>query len=156
MRRYGMFKALICNGHNEYNYPLIPEKYFSLKIVSFLLLSVIFGYLTINPPVPVSGIVQLKGDFKIENRVNRFGITRLHKAVILSKTKIVKLLIRNGCDLDMVDDYGWSPLHWANFLKKGDLVDILIKGGAKQDIRTTTDWFVFRKGSLPGDLKARN
>jgi len=66
------------------------------------------------------------------------------------------LLIRNGCDPDRVDAYGWSPLHWANFLKRDDLSDILVKGGAKQDIRTTTDWFVFRKGSLPGDLKERH
>ncbi len=151
-----MFKALICSGHNEYNYPLIPEKYFSLKIVSILLLSVVFVYLIANPPVPGSGIIQLKGDFKIEDRVDKFGMTRLHKAVILGKTKIVKLLIRNGCDPDRVDDYGWSPLHWANFLKRDDLSDILVRGGAKQDIRTTTNWFVFRKGSFPGDLKVRH
>ena len=151
-----MFKALICSGHNEYNYPIIPEKYFSLKIAGIFFLSAIFVYLLIKPPVPASGIIQLKGDFKIESGVDKFGMTRLHKAVILGKTKIVKLLIRNGCDPDSIDDYGWSPLHWANFLKRGDLADILIKGGAKQDIRTTTDWFVFRKGSLPGDIKARN
>ena len=148
-----MFKALICGGIEEYNYPLIPEKYINLKISSLILLTFVFGYLLINTPVPEPGVIQLTGDFKIEQKIDKFGLTRLHRAVIRGKENIVILLIRNGADPDATDNYGWSPLHWANFLGRDDLSEILVAGGARQDNRTTSDWFVFRKGSLPEDLR---
>ncbi len=155
MKRYGMFKALICSENEEYNYPFIPEKCFFVKVGSIILLSFILAYLLINPPINPPGIIHLKSDFKIGDRVDKFGMTRLHKAVIYGKNKIVKLLVRNGCDPNATDNYGWSPLHWAKFLGRDDLCDILTEGGAREDIRSTSDWFVFRKGSLPGDLKGR-
>ncbi len=155
MKRHGMFKALICGGTEEYNYPFIREKYLPLKILSLTLLSSILGYLLIYPPVTGPGIVNLRGDFKIEENADKFGMTRLHRAVIRGNEKIVKLLIRNGTDPDTTDKYGWSSLHWANFLGRDDLSEILVRGGAREDIRTTSDWYVFRKGSLPKDLRRR-
>ena len=153
MKRYGMFKALICGNSEEYNFPFIREKYFLLKISILLLFSSIAGYLLINPPVPEPGTIYLSGDYKIEENADRFGMTRLHRAVIRGNEKIVKLLIKNGMDPDLTDNYGWSSLHWANFLGRDDLSGILIRGGADKNIRTTADWYTFGKGSLPGDLR---
>ena len=155
MRKHGMFKALICGETEEYSFPFIKEKYLPLKILSFIFLSCLIGYLLIYPPVAGQGIIDLRGDFKIEENADKFGMTRLHRAVIRGKGEIIKLLIRNGTDPDSTDNYGWSSLHWSNFLGRDDLSEILVKGGASEDIRTTSDWYVFRKGCLPEDLRRR-
>ena len=152
MKRLGMFKALICSGTEEYGFPFIPEKYRFFKWSALILLISVFGYLLINPPVRVSENIRLKNTNKFDARVDEFGMTRLHRAVIRGKTNIVKLLLRNGADPDAVDNYGWSSLHWSSFLKRDNLSRILISGGAREDVRSTADWFVFRKGSIPGDL----
>lgn len=148
-----MFKAIICGRDEEYNYPFIPEKYFLLKIVSLIFLASTLSYLLIDTPVVGSGVIQLTGDFKIEEKIDEFGLTRLHRAVIHGKENIVILLVRNGADPDATDNYGWSSLHWANFLKNDDIVKVLIANNASKDLRSTADWFIFKKGSLPEDVR---
>ena len=60
---------------------------------------------------------------KIENIDPRdfFGQTPLHKACVMSKFKSAKLLIKNGADVNAIDDNGDSPLTLLASQKKKDL-----------------------------------
>ena len=155
MRKIGMFKAVICDENEEYGFPFIIEKFLALKKALLLLLLIIFVYVVIRSPFPPPEInYVIKGPVMPE-RVDEFGMTRLHRAVINGNINIIKILIRNGVGLNRTDNYGWSSLHWASFLGREDLMEILISNGARRDLRSTSDWFVFKKGSLPDEVKRK-
>lgn len=155
MRRAGMFKAVICDEKEEYGFPFIAEKFLALKKIFLLLLLIIFVYALINPPLPSPEINLVIDDPVMPERVDKFGMSRLHRAVINGNINIVKILIRNGAGINKTDNYGWSSLHWASFLGRNDLREILISNGARRDLRSTSDWFVFKKGSLPDEVKRK-
>ena len=56
--------------------------------------------------------------------------TSLHYAAYYGHKNVAKLLIDNGSDVNVKDEYGWTPLHSAAI--KGDLetVQALLKAGA--------------------------
>ena len=148
-----MFKAVIVDDNEEYSFPFISEKYLLIKRIILLLLLVLLGYLITEPPLSSPDIKLVIKDAGIPERINKFGMSGLHRAVIKGNVRVVKILIRNGAGLDRTDKYGWSPLHWANFLGRRDLSELLILNGARRDIRSTADWFVFKSGSLPEEVK---
>lgn len=150
-----MFKAVICDDREEYGFPFIAEKFITLKKALLLILLILFVYVVIKPPLPPPDINLVIDGPVIPERVNEFGMTRLHRAVINGKINIVKILIRNGAGINDTDNYGWSSLHWAGFMGRDDLMEILISNGARRDLRSTSDWFVFKKGSLPGEVRRK-
>lgn len=155
MRRIGMFKAVICDDMEEYGFPFITEKFLILKKALFLLLLILFVYVVIRPPLPLPEINLIIDGPVMPERVDKFGMTRLHRAVINGNIKIIKILIRNGAGLNKTDNYGWSSLHWASFLGREDLMEILLSNGARRDLRSTSDWFVFKNGSTPEEVKRK-
>ena len=155
MKRIGMFKAVICDEKEEYGFPFITEKFLVLKKTLLLMLLIMLVYVVIKPPLPSPEVNLVINDSVIPERVDEFGMTRLHRAVIRGNINIIKILIRNGAGLNKTDNYGWSPLHWAGFLGREDLMEILISNGARRDLRSTSDWFVFKKGSLPDEVKRK-
>ncbi|EXJ68613.1 uncharacterized protein A1O5_08407 [Cladophialophora psammophila CBS 110553] len=60
------------------------------------------------------------------------GLTPLHLAASLGRTRAVELLLRRGAEVDAVDNNDQTPLHWA--LQSGSvsprLAEMLIKAGA--------------------------
>lgn len=58
--------------------------------------------------------------------------TALIAAVSQSKLDAVKLLVKRGADVNLVDRAGWSPLHFAVYFSTDTaVIDALIAGGAK-------------------------
>lgn len=47
---------------------------------------------------------------------------------------IVKMLIKNGIDVNLKDDQGWSSLNWAAFKANAKMVKILLDNGANPNI----------------------
>ena len=58
--------------------------------------------------------------------------TALIAAVSQNKLDAVKLLVKRGADVNLVDRAGWSPLHFAVYFGTDTaVIDALIAGGAK-------------------------
>jgi len=153
MKRAGMFKGVIYDEFEEHSYPFISEKNLTIKRTIFVILLMALGYFIFKPPMFLSEIKLAFTDPGIPERIDEFGMSALHRAVIRGNARIVKILIRHGSEIDRTDRYGWSSLHWAYFLGKDELLKILISNGADQDLRSTADWFVFKSGSLPKEVR---
>lgn len=65
------------------------------------------------------------------NQRNKGGATSLHIACREGNFDIVKILIENGANLNVVDNEGWSPLMRASLVGNEKIVEILLKNGAK-------------------------
>jgi hypothetical protein len=68
------------------------------------------------------------------NQRNKGGATSLHIACREGNFEIVKILIENGANVNIVDNEGWSPLMRASLAGKEDIVEILLKNGAKAQL----------------------
>lgn len=55
------------------------------------------------------------------------GQTPLHRAAILRKTEMCRVLIANGADVNARDNFGDTPLHWAH---SAEVARVLIENGA--------------------------
>jgi outer membrane protein assembly factor BamB len=65
------------------------------------------------------------------NAKTRYGATALSFACMRGNSKIVKLLIEAGADVNVRDSfYGSTPLNWALYEENLDVVKLLIDGGA--------------------------
>lgn len=55
----------------------------------------------------------------------------LHKAVLnpLIRVLLVKILVQNGSDVNLMNNHGETPLHYAIHLNRKDLVFYLLAGG---------------------------
>jgi len=61
------------------------------------------------------------------------GFAPLHRAVTRGQTKVVRVLIAHGVDLEKGDQkYGLSPLHWSLLVGWVDVMDLLLEAGANQ------------------------
>ena len=80
----------------------------------------------------VEEVKQLFADGKATARdVNVFGITALHIAAKRKNLGLVRLLLREGADVNAQDDDGDSPLHGALAIEQNyDVARILIEKGA--------------------------
>jgi ankyrin repeat protein len=61
----------------------------------------------------------------------------LVNAVLANHVEFVQLLIRNGADVNRIDERGMTPLMYAAVTDFGDsaIVDLLLKSGARTDVR---------------------
>jgi ankyrin repeat protein len=55
----------------------------------------------------------------------------LHRAASAGKVEIVKMLLRNGENINRTDKEGWTPLHDAAYKGNTETVKVLIASGAK-------------------------
>ncbi len=153
MNGYGMFKAVICDEGNEYTFPFYPGPE---KIVRWILILVfifsLFVFSIFTPVLTDMFIRPVETNNIIKDQIDGYGMTKLHRAVIKGNLNVLKILIRNGLDINKTDDYGWTPLHWAKFLSREDFIAILIANGAREDLKSTRDWFIYKKGSLANDI----
>ncbi len=155
LKKSGMFKAVIYDGEsfNEYCYPGIRmDSWKAELIVLFILVLTLVLVLEMKTVVRFDLAYNISGRIKIENRVDRNGISNLHKAVINNKEKFVKKIVQYGADINSTDEYGWTPLHWAKFLKRSKISEFLINHGALSDFPSEKDWFKFKKGTTPDSI----
>ncbi len=62
------------------------------------------------------------------------GGIALHDAIIDNKISEVKLLIKNGADINQVNENGFSPIMTAAYRGKPEIFSLLLMAGAKQDL----------------------
>ncbi len=67
------------------------------------------------------------------------GRTRLHKAAMRNKKKIVELLIAKGADVNAADRYGFTALHYASQRGHAETAGMLIEKGA--DVEAKNHYF---------------
>ena len=48
--------------------------------------------------------------------------------------EIIQLLVKNGCNVNFVDENGMTPLHYASQLGQDDTLEILLNAKANPDI----------------------
>ena len=155
LSRQGMFRAVVVDEGNEYSFPFIPERFLRIKRGLVLVLTALAVYLALHPPLISPRLNRPAGDYSFPDRVDEYGMGRLHRAVIAGNAGVALRLIRHGVNINAADEYGWTPLHWAYFLGREDLARMLTEAGAKHDVRSGKDWFTFRKGSLPEEVKTK-
>jgi ankyrin repeat protein len=82
-------------------------------------------------------------NFLINNNINvnlqnkRNNLKPLHNAILHNSIECVKVLIKNGADVNEISISGYTPLHYAVFNDNEIIIKILIKNGAnlnKRDI----------------------
>lgn len=76
-------------------------------------------------PTPTKPIL-----FDLDKPATPYGLTPLHIAIITRNFKAVKLLCRNGADINKLDVQGWSPLHHAATLCSQKFFQLLCDQGA--------------------------
>lgn len=57
-------------------------------------------------------------------------LPQLHQVVLDGNTELLKELIKNGADINVLDQSGWPPMHTAIRAGKTECAAILIKEGA--------------------------
>lgn len=68
------------------------------------------------------------------NLKNEYGVSPLHKAILLGSPEIVELLVDKGANVNDEKWYGFFPLHDAVMENNVDIVKILVHSGAKIDV----------------------
>lgn len=71
-----------------------------------------------------------KAGRSIINQKNIGGATALHMACREKNFEIVRILIENGADINIVDNEGWTPLMRASMAGDAQIVDFLLTKGA--------------------------
>jgi len=72
----------------------------------------------------------LKYDKTLVNTPDTSGKTPMHLACVEGPLSVVKVLAKNGADIDIQDEAGWSPLHIAASFGHLELVEYLLKYGS--------------------------
>jgi len=72
----------------------------------------------------------IKSDKHLVNTPDTSGKTPMHLACVDGPLSIVKILNKNGADIDIQDEAGWSPLHIAASFGHHDLMEYLLKNGS--------------------------
>ncbi len=76
----------------------------------------------------------IKAGAKIDFRTTDLSMTALMYAVGANKPDVVKVLLKNGADVNAVSSYKQTPLMWAAAVGSKDLAKILLDAGADPSI----------------------
>ena len=63
-----------------------------------------------------------------------FVSTMTSTVIKLGDTKIAKLLVENGANIEKANECGWKPLHWAALMGQFEIVQLYINKGAQPDV----------------------
>jgi hypothetical protein len=155
LNRRGMTRAYARIRGQEFVYPPLPEpkrrvsRVYIIALATALLVSA--GMITWNylaggvPREPAYSGTSI-------HHQDRYGLSRLHQAVIKGDMNKVKRLLQWGFDIDDRDAYGWTPLHWAVFKGDAPICRCLMDRGAQVHSQTRRQWFKYPAGLTPLDL----
>jgi ankyrin repeat protein len=76
------------------------------------------------------------GPNQMKDAKNNFGCTPLYWATKYGYKRCVKLLLREGADIDAPDNDGWTPLHLAAHGGHKECVKLLLRAGANVNAKT--------------------
>ena len=82
---------------------------------------------------------------------NRFGNTALLEAASNERDSTVSILLHQGADLNIQNNYGWSPLHCAAENGNNVVSTILIKAGANLNIQNQYGWTALHRAARRGN-----
>ena len=74
------------------------------------------------------------------NTVLENSATLLHEASFKGCVKCIKALIKNGCNVDAVDNQGWTALHASIFSSELAAVKLLLENNASADQLSMGGW----------------
>ena len=60
----------------------------------------------------------------------------LHQAVLNNSLEVVKLLLENKANIEVIDEENWTPLHAAAFMNYFEISEYLLEKGANTIART--------------------
>ena len=81
------------------------------------------------------------------------GLTALHHASTTGKTKVMRLLIKKGAQLEMGDKRGSTALHFAAGAGKLQAVKLLVQKGANVEARTAGNATALHVAASAGQVK---
>jgi hypothetical protein len=151
----GMTRAYAKIGGHEFVYPMMPEPKRRVKKVYIIALGIailVSAAITIwNRSTDAAPGEPAYSGTSIRHK-DRYGLSRLHHAVIEGDIGKVKRLLQWGFDIDDRDAYGWTPLHWAVFKGDAPICRCLMDRGAQVHSQTRRQWFKYPAGLIPLDL----
>ena len=74
--------------------------------------------------------LHLEGHGKKDEEKQATQLPQLHQVVLDGNSELLKELIKNGADINVLDESGWPPMHTAIRAGKTECAAILIKEGA--------------------------
>lgn len=75
-------------------------------------------------------------DKKFEDKIHtKTGATPLHVSAAKGYTRVMKILLQSGADVNSVDKDGWTPLHAAAHWEQEEACKILVEYGAEFEFR---------------------
>jgi ankyrin repeat protein len=155
LNRRGMTRAYARIGVREFVFPPMPESKRRVKRVYIIALAaallVSAGMITWNRLSDTTPREPVYSGTSIRHR-DRYGLTRLHHAVIERDMGKVKRLLHWGFAIDDRDAYGWTPLHWAVFKGDAPICRCLMDRGAQVHSQARRRWFKYPAGLTPLDL----
>lgn len=85
------------------------------------------------------------------NKVDKYGMTCLHWAVLGGNAKCVRLLLEKGADPNIVSQFSEAPLHIACRLGSSEIATLLIEYNANINIKTSKKISPLHYASLSGN-----
>lgn len=73
----------------------------------------------------------------------------VHNAALQGNVTEMKLLVKQGANINELDKIGCTPLHWAVYYRYVPLVKYLLEHGAKVDVQATDEWSGMLQGNTP-------
>ena len=70
------------------------------------------------------------------DRGTDFGLTALHRAILLGDSETAMSLLADGANATPTDDYGWNSLHFAVSMGERRIVMAILEAGGDPDART--------------------
>jgi hypothetical protein len=80
------------------------------------------------------------------------GATPLHRAACHGHVEIARLLLQNGAEVNVRNNYGNTPLHWAASHGHVDILHLLVENGVDLEAQDNDGWRVLHSAAIYGHL----
>ena len=92
-------------------------------------------------------------DLHLPNDYNGDGLHAIHGAALSGHTRVVRLLLSRGADVNALDRNGHTPLHKASAEGHEKTVGLLLKNGADPKAVTSAGWTALHKAGYHGHAR---
>ena len=88
----------------------------------------------------VNDLIALGADLEWQDKEDGDALTALHRCAFNNHSKIARMLIDAGADLNIQDNDGWTALHWCADMNLPEIARMLIDAGADVNIQHNDGW----------------